>query len=78
MTHASVTREPGWTALRRPPDVRLRERDQALGRLRAGQSGPEVAQGRERDEATLRAGVHALQDSGGRGLERATPPGRPA
>jgi transposase len=38
---------------------------------------PEVAQWRDREEETIRAWVHALNEAGLRGLERATVPGRP-
>jgi transposase len=67
-----------WRAFRRAPDVRLRERYQAILRLMDGQSGPEVAQWRYREEETRRAWVHALHEAGRGGLERATIPGRPA
>jgi transposase len=77
ITNTSVTREHVWAAFRRTPDVRLRERDHAMLLLRDGKSCPEVAQWLYRDEETRRAWVHALNEAGRRGLERATIPGRP-
>jgi transposase len=78
MTNTSVTREHVWTAFRRTPDVRLRERYHAILLLMDGKSCPEVARWLYRDEETIRAWVHALNEAGLRGLERATIPGRPA
>jgi transposase len=77
MTNTSVTREHIWTAFRRTPDVRLRERDHAILLLMDGKGCPEVAQWLYRDEETIRAWVHALHEAGLHGLERATIPGRP-
>jgi transposase len=77
MTNTSVTREHGWTAFRRTPDVRLRERYHAILLLMDGKSCPEVAQWLYRDEDTIRAWVHARHEAGLHGLERATIPGRP-
>ena len=78
ITNPSVTREQVWTAFRRTPDVRPRERYHAILPLMDGKSCPEVAQRLYRDEQTIRAWVHALNEAGLRGLERATIPGRPA
>jgi transposase len=78
ITNTSVTREHVWRAFRRAPDVRLRERYHAILLLMDGKSCPEVAQWRYRDEETIRAWVHALNEAGLGGLERATIPGRPA
>jgi transposase len=77
MTHTAVTREHIWTAVRRTPDVRLRERDRAILLLMDGKGCPEVGQWLYRDEETIRAWVHALHEAGLPGLERATIPGRP-
>ena len=77
ISNASVTREQVWTAFRRAPDVRLRERCHAILLLMDGNSCPEVAQWLYRDEETIRAWVHAFNEAGLRGLERATIPGRP-
>ena len=77
ITNTPVTREHLWTAVRRPPDVRLRARDHAILLLMDGKGCPEVAQWLYRDEETIRAWVHALNEAGLHGLERATIPGRP-
>ena len=77
ITNPSVTREPLWTAFRRTPDVRLRARSHAILPLRDGKGCPEVAQWLYRDEETVRAWVHALNEAGLHGWERATIPGRP-
>jgi transposase len=42
-----------------------------------GKSCPEIAQWLYRDEETVRAWLHALNEAGLRGLERAPIPGRP-
>jgi hypothetical protein len=44
MTNTAVTREPVWTAFRRTPDVRLRERYHSILLLMDGKSCPEIAQ----------------------------------
>jgi hypothetical protein len=77
ITNTSVTREQVWTAFRRTPDVRLRERYHTILLLMDGKSCPEVAQWRYLDEETVRAWVHALNETGLHGLKRATIPGRP-
>jgi transposase len=77
MTHTTVTREPVWTAFRRTHDVRVRERDHPSLLLMDGTSCPEAAQGLYRDEETVRTWVHAVNESGLAGLERAPIPGRP-
>ena len=78
ITNTSVTREHMWTAFRQTPDVRLRERYHAIVLLMDGKSCPEVAQWLSRDEETIRTWVHALNEAGLRGLERATITGRPS
>jgi transposase len=77
ITHTTVTREQVWTAVRRTPDVRLRERYHAMLLLMDGKSCPEVARWLYRDEETIRTWVHALNEAGLHGLERAAIPGRP-
>jgi transposase len=77
ITNSTVTREHVWAAFRHTSDVRWRERDHAILLLMDGKSCPEVAQWLYRDEETIRAWVHALNDAGLHGLERATIPGRP-
>jgi transposase len=77
IANTTVTREQVWTAFRRTPDVRLRERYHAILLLMDGKSCPEVARWLYRDEETIRAWVHALNEAGLHGLERATLPGRP-
>jgi hypothetical protein len=49
-----------WAAFRHTVDVRWHERYHALLRLLDGRSCPEVVQWLYRDEATIRACVHAL------------------
>jgi transposase len=78
ITNTSVTREHVWTAFRHTPDVRLRERYHAILLLMDGKSCSEVAQWLYRDEETIRTWVHALNEAGLGGLERATISGRPA
>jgi transposase len=75
--NSTVTREHVWAAFRHTADVRLRERYHAILLLMDGKSCPEVAQWLYRDEETSRAWVHARNEAGLRGLERATIPGRP-
>jgi hypothetical protein len=77
ITNTTVTRAQVWTAFRRTPAVRLRERSHAMLLLMAGTSGPEGARWLYRDEETRRPGVHARHEAGRHGLERATLPGRP-
>jgi transposase len=74
----AVTREQVWTAFRRTSDVRLRERSHTSLLLLDGKSCLEVAQWLYRAEETIRAWVHACNEAGLRGLERAPIPGRPA
>jgi hypothetical protein len=64
MTNTSVTREQVWTAFRRTPDVRLRERYHTILLLRDGKRCLAVAQWLYRDEGTIRAWVHALHEAG--------------
>jgi transposase len=78
ITNVAVTRAQVWTAFRRTFDVRLRERYHTILRLMDGKSCLEVAQWLYRDEETIRAWVHAFNEAGLRGLERAPIPGRPA
>jgi transposase len=77
ITTTSVTRAHVWAAFRRTPDVRRRERYHAILLLMDGHSCPEVAQWLYRDEETIRTWVHACNEAGLPGLERATIPGRP-
>jgi transposase len=77
MTNTAVTRGHVWTPFRRTADVRLRARDHAIVLLMDGQSYPEVAPWLYRDEETVRAWGHALNEAGLPGLERATLSGRP-
>lgn len=77
ITNSTVTREHVWAAFRHTSDVRLHERYHAILLLMDGKSCPEVAQWLYRDEETIRAWVHALNEAGLRGLARATIPGRP-
>jgi transposase len=77
ITNSTVTREQVWTAFRRTPDVRWRARYHAILLLIDGKSCPEVAQWLYREEETIRAWGHALNEAGLHGLERATIPGRP-
>lgn len=78
MTNTTVTREHVWTACRRTPDVRLRERDHRILRLMDGKSCPEMAQWLSRDEEPIRSWVQAFHEAGRPGLERTASPGRPA
>jgi transposase len=77
ITNTTVTRDQVWTAFHRTPDVRLRERYHSILLLMDGKNCLEVAQWLYRDEETIRAWVHAFNETGLRGLERATIPGRP-
>jgi transposase len=78
MTNTTVTREQVWTAFRRTPDVRLRERYHSLLLLMDGKRCPEMAQWLYRDEETIRSWVRAFHEAGLPRLERAMHPGRPA
>ena len=77
ITTLRVTREQVWTAFRRTHNVRLRERFHCILLLMDGKSCPEIAQLRYRDEETIRAWVHAFNEAGLPGLERAPIPGHP-
>jgi transposase len=77
ITNPTVTREHVWTAFRRTHDARLRERYHSILLLMDGKSCPEIAQWLYRDEETVRAWLHAFNEAGFRGLERAPIPGRP-
>jgi transposase len=77
ITTPSVTRDRVWTAFRRTQDVRLRERYHAILLLLDGKTCPEIAQWLYHDEETVRSWVHAVNDHGLDGLERAPIPGRP-
>jgi transposase len=77
ITNPTVTREHVWTAFRRTHDARLRERYHSILLLMDGKSCPEIAQWLYRDEETVRAWLHAFNEVGLRGLERAPIPGRP-
>jgi transposase len=78
MTNTTVTREQVWTAFRRTPDVRLRERYHSILLLMDGKSYSEIAQWLYRDEETIRGWVQAFNEAGLPGLERTASPGRPA
>jgi transposase len=78
ITNTTVTRDEVSTALRRTHDARLRERYHSILLLLDGKTCPEVAQWLYRDEETLRSWVHAFNEGGLQGLERAPIPGRPA
>jgi transposase len=78
LTNTTGTREQVWTAFRHTHDVRLRERDHTILLLMDGKSCSEIAQGCYRDEDTIRIWVHAFNEAGLPGLERAPIPGRPA
>jgi transposase len=70
VTNIAVTREQMWTAFRHTPDLRLRERYHAILLVMDGKSCPEVARWLYRDEETICAWVHALNEGGLHGLER--------
>ncbi len=78
MTNTTITRDEVWHAFRRTPDVRLRERYHGILLLMDGRSCSEIAQWLYRDEDTIRTWVHAFNEAGLPGLERAPIPGRPA
>lgn len=77
ITNTAVTREELGRAFRQAHDVRLRERYHCILLLMDGKSCPEIAQWLYRDEETVRSWVHAFNEAGLRGLERAPAPGRP-
>jgi transposase len=77
MTNTTVTREQVWAAFRATPDVRLRERYHTSLLPKSSKSCLAVAQWLYREEGTVRAWVHAFNEAGLRGMERATIPGRP-
>jgi transposase len=77
ITNTAVTREELWRAFRHTHDVRRRERYHCILLLMDGKSCPEIAQWLYRDEETVRSWVHAFNEAGLRGLERAPVPGRP-
>jgi transposase len=78
ITNTTVTRDEVWKAFRRTHDTRLRERYHSILLLMDGSTCPEIAQWLYRDEETLRSWVHAFNEGGLPGLERAPIPGRPA
>ena len=78
ITNVAVTRGQVWTAFRRTSDVRRRERYHTILLMMDGNSCLEVARRLYRDEEPVRAWVHAFNEAGLRGLERAPIPGRPA
>jgi hypothetical protein len=77
LTHTTVTRECVWTAVRRTPDVRLREREHRILLLRDGKSCPAMAPWLYRDEETMRRWVRAFNEARLPGLERTARPGHP-
>jgi hypothetical protein len=77
ITHTMATQDQVWTAFRRTPDVRLRERSHSILPRMDGKNCLEGAQWLYRDEETIRAWVHAFNETGLRSLERATTSGRP-
>jgi transposase len=77
ITNTAVPRDEVWHACRRTHDARLRERYHGILRLLDGKSCPESAPWWYRDEATIRAWLHAFNEAGLHGLERAPLPGRP-
>ena len=78
ISHTTVPREDIWRAFRQTHDARLRERSHGMLLLIDGNSCPEVAQWRYREEDTMRSWVHAFHQGGLQGLEREGIPGRPA
>jgi transposase len=77
ITNTTVTREVVWQAFRETSDVRLRERYHAILLLLDGKTCPEIGQWLYRDEDTIRSWVHAVNEAGLSGLDRAPIPGRP-
>ena len=78
ITNTAVTRDEVWHAFRRARDARLRERYHCILLRLDGKSCPEIAQWLYREEETIRAWIHACNEAGLHGLERAPIPGRPA
>ena len=78
ITNTTVTRDEVWRALRRTPEVRLREWYHSILLLMDGSSCTEIAHWLYRDEETIRGWVHAVNAAGLPGLEHAPIPGRPA
>jgi transposase len=78
IANTAVSRDEVWHAFRRAHDARLRERDHCILLLLDGKTCPEIAQLWYRDEETIRARIHAFNEAGLHGLERAPIPGRPA
>ena len=78
ITNTTVDRRELWHAFRQTRDVRLRERYHCVLLVRDGRHCPDIAQLLYRDEETIRSWVHAFNEGGLSGLERATIPGRPA
>jgi hypothetical protein len=66
-----------WAALRRTPGIRFARALSCHFAADGWEKLPELAQWLYRDEETMRARVHALNEAGLRWLERATIPGRP-
>jgi transposase len=77
ITNTTVTRDEVWSAFRRTPDVRLRERYHSVLLLMDGRSCAEIAQWLYRDEETIRGWVHAFNAAGLLGLQHTPVPGRP-
>jgi transposase len=77
ITNTTIAREEVWRAFGRTPDVRLRERYHSILLLMDGNSCPETAQWLCRDGETIRSWVHAFNEAGLQGLERAPGLGRP-
>jgi transposase len=78
ITHTAVPRDEVWHAVRRAHEARRRERYHCMLRRLDGESCPEIAQWWYRAEETSRAWLHAFNEAGLHGLERAPIPGRPA
>ena len=77
ITNTTVTREAVWPAFRETSDVRWRERYHAILWLLDGKTCPEIGQWLYCDEDTIRSWVHAVNEAGLSGLDRAPTPGRP-
>ena len=77
-TNTTGTREPVWTAFRRTPAVRLRERDHGILLVMDGKSCPEIAQWLYGDEQPIRRWGRAFNEAGLPGRERTASPGCPA
>jgi hypothetical protein len=75
--HPAVTREAVWNAFRRRHEVRLRERYHAVLLRLDGKTCPDMAQWWSREEETMRLWLHAVNDQGLDGVQRAPSPGRP-